>query len=61
MVTTQKTYTQRARKALKKTCWCGAYPFPHRVGSGRCRKRKADNPAKRIKKARTRRWNRLKH
>jgi len=23
----------------KPTCWCKAYPFPHKVGGGKCRHR----------------------
>jgi len=22
------------------TCWCKAYPFPHKVGGGKCNRRK---------------------
>lgn len=24
----------------KPTCWCTAYKFPHRCGSGKCKRRK---------------------
>ena len=27
---------QRALNARRRVCWCGAYPWPHRVGSGPC-------------------------
>lgn len=23
----------------KPTCWCNAYPFPHKVGGGKCHRR----------------------
>ena len=31
------------------TCGCPAYPFPHRVGSGRCKKRKPVHLTKQVK------------
>lgn len=33
----RKLYTKRRRKRLPQvTCMCGAYEFPHRIGSGNC-------------------------
>ena len=26
----------KASDARRLTCWCDAYPFPHRVGGGEC-------------------------
>ncbi len=27
---------RQRRRSPQVTCWCGAYEFPHRIGSGRC-------------------------
>ena len=31
----------------KKTCWCSAYPWPHRCGGGKCKKTRPVGKTKR--------------
>lgn len=49
---------KRRSKYKKATCGCNAYPFPHRVGGGRCNKRKevrlTSDVKRRIKKRKKR-------
>jgi hypothetical protein len=41
---------KRKKRANPDTCGCTAYPFPHKVGGGRCKRRKPVRLTKEVKR-----------